>query len=381
MVVSCCGYIYMDANGMFFQENDNGIETSVFVTDMPNDSASEIGAHSDDGLVGNNVNDFGDEDYFDEPDGDWIVLEAVENALADYQYNNSVEREFVSRNGYFYDYVKNKFVTIKDLINAEVLDEKYANEDVMLLYLRPSDFRNYREVDFGIAPELRVFAGKQTLEGIELFCSGMKGLVYRENFNEILSYYLMEETAVTKPEANDEDFRNALKTVSEFNGESESNYYVRYINCDGNHAIIAVSSKTSPTKIKGYVLERDGTSFNVIFDGFDDIEKVNNAAADVNLELLPPTMLRAFNLYSAEKYANITDDLLAKEKVFESDLPVAFICGTDEFVYIEYSSDKKYLGELQKDRSWKLDPCQTRKSAREKLKELSGNPPWMIIPM
>ena len=352
----CAVYIYINVSGIY-----DAVETEVIIsTEAPVPAQASP-----------KPRDFSNEKL-------WETLAEIEKAASKYVNIHYTNSNFISKNGYLFSYEDNRFITVDDLIDDGALPREYYDEKALLFYLKPSDFRGFSEVDFGMSSGLYVFAGYETIDGIALVFDKYNDIAYRENFKKILSYYTPQSSQIKPVLAASGDYIKIMYAL----GLTGSEFTARHIRYDDNYAVVIIS-KENPEVLHGYILHREVGEFSPVLENFEEygfhyIEKINSAAGDMNLELLPPTALDAVTLYGSDKYAYILLETKAKEYVVDEDFPLAYICGTDKFVYIEFQSGRKYLG-LRSDNSesWELKPCSSRAAAKKMINDESL---WMIVP-
>ncbi|GHV42136.1 hypothetical protein FACS189490_10440 [Clostridia bacterium] len=312
----------------------------------------------------------------------WAELTDISDALSQYRYINDVSTVFITKDGYLYNYDEKRFVSAADLVADGLLDAKYENSKAMLLFLRPSDFKALKEADFGISPDLRVFAGLETADGVAL-CDGTNtGVIYRENFIAILSHYQKSGGAIETLTSSDPAFSDILSAIALYEGAKADSdvtgVFIRSVKSDGAYSVAFASIGDEPAVHKYLIYMGDAS---VLLGRFEEIpniyERVNSMSSVFDLDLLPAETLEGVTFFGETHYDRIIDELYTREELDENSAPL-FVSGTENYICIETNEGKLIAGAF-KDAHWTLNRYKTRADARAAIQRYGEDAPWFIV--
>lgn len=294
------------------------------------------------------------------------------------------DKSFVSKGGFLFDLTENRAVNIADLTASYKPEDEHTDENVYFFYLRPCDFAEFDEVEFDDSQELVIFSGYETKTGVALHSKKYDGIVYREHLNKVLAMYGGNDGEMTRTLSFDKKYNDIVDAVLEY----EPNYGqldVRYMTNDNKYAVAVVSPKIDSTDLLGYVLEKTDTGYRVVKGNFEKYEKpvveVNLVIPHMNIELMPKFDMIKTGLLPASTYTGILAEQKNRGEVRDADLPVEFISGTGDYVYIVYKSGVKFFGVNKGNADWKMTRVDSRQSAELLMigNTVSGEPPIYIF--
>ena len=294
----------------------------------------------------------------------WRLLETVMEKVSDYYERYTRQAHFVTRRGYLYDVSMADYITMADLIDVGLIDPKYQDERVLIMYLRPSDIENIVDVKFDSENPLELYCAYETEQGFALSSrEGSLGFISRSYLNRLLALYEYEYGEVVRPSYTEKEYGNVLDAIRsyEFNFVGHD---VRYMAVDEKYAVAAVSPKNKPAEISQYVLEKSNEIWTIRianFESFQNFEQeINQNVVDLNFALLPSwnlneylhrnnfalqTEIRFDASVDSEKIKRILEPVLSfgiSSAVEENDQPV-FLASAGYFDYVEYASCKIFI--------------------------------------
>jgi len=329
----------------------------------------------------------------------WAMLESAYGGAALYMAAHETESAFVSQNGYLYQAAAGEYVTAKRLIDANVLDARHAGDKIMLLYLRPVDAAVFAEVSLGESDAFALFAAYETQDGVALFGEGnAQGVLYRESMNMLLARYASAHGTVRRLSAEEETYTalrglveaavNAQATGDDAgadSNENETGIDIRYMAADERFACIVASGKASSERLQAYIAEFSEESGWALLplayeEGGFLAAAVNRIVPEMPATLLPDYEPDRVPLLPAAYYAFITDFMLSQGTVTEADMPVDFVSGNDEAVYMVFRSGLCFFGRYSMAaEGWPMFPVQNWMGAELLMRSAGKSPATYIL--
>ena len=291
-----------------------------------------------------------------------LVSEALEKANRYYERNRS-QSIFLTNRGYLYNRTLESYVTMSDLIDAGLMDEMYRNQKVLIMYLKPSDVVAVTGVAFESEEKpsetYDIYCGYETKQGFALssFAHSI-GFVSRSDFNKILTRYEYENGLIFRPGRSEREYQAILDVIVSYEFNTRG-YDVRYMAFDDKYALVAVSDRNNSDQIFFYMLEKEEDQWTMykvlqtlrtlsITRKIDFAWQVNQAAADFNLELLPPWDVdlqhNAETVFDWNEHMNEEhQDALGITTMLEEGDSLVFASQADDFIYLESQSGKVIL--------------------------------------
>lgn len=311
-----------------------------------------------------------------QPDDITSLLSAANRAAREY-YEGYVDSymPLVTNRGYLYHFKAKEFITVDFLAEIGLLDKAYGAEPVMILYIRPADFADVKEVSFTRSGELEIFTAYETVNGVALYSPNNFGTVYRESFNEILANYEFLHGEVNRESAGSPDYNGMLDSVSAFAYATEG-LDVRYFAADDKYSVAIVSERGDSSVLYGYALEKTNTGWSVALAGLEKYSNlevyVNSSIPDFNTGLLPSFNVRSPGLAASELLPNFPETLAENGEVGSGEV-LDFISGTREYAYLVFNSGKKYIFTYENARGWSYVRVGGWREAEEMLLSINAS--------
>lgn len=372
-ITACVSYIYLDQKGFFDSDNpelageDSLPPDELISAANPNPVDTPIPAATADFSKDiNEVQNILSVSYY-----------ALEEYMLEYSYT-----PFVSNKGYLFDMAANRTVSIADLTASDKLDPIYREEKVFFLYLRPSDFAEFNEVEFDGSDDLAVFSAYETKTGVALFNKKYNSIIYRENLNKVFEMYGSNDGEAVKPSSSDKKYNEIVDAVSLYDS-GYGKFDVRYMSADDRYAVAVLSPKSDSTVLLGYVLEKTDSGYDVVNNNFENYEKpiveVNSAIPYMNIELMPKFNIKKTELLASARFTAIATTLKNQGEVKDSDFPIEFVSGTNEYVFIVFNSGVKFFGVNKGNTGWNIKRVDNWASAELMLNKEEKEPPSYIF--
>ncbi len=317
-------------------------------------------------------------------------LEKVNDACEVYLAKNKETTTLLSLFSFLYDDTNQKYIDVKELKAQGCLRRDFANEDIMVLYMKPSEFASYNELNVTKGDELTVFCAVETGDTVRIRNYQEEGgtLPLSEFKKVVLSYNQVHGDIVT-PEKDGPDYNAILKGVHDFENKSNTRKYsIRYMRQDGTYAVVVFSDEKNVSEVKEHILKKKNDVWEVVSGNLQDSEssrtEINAQYPDFDITMLPPYDLSKYrDKLSPDSDAIINAMLSSGLLIEKSDLPVTYCCRTDQFLYVTFESGKKFLGFFNKDGVWDFYPPKDYEEAVKYMLKLSGEKivPAFIIPL
>lgn len=303
-----------------------------------------------------------------------------------YYNDNFKTNKFVSNYGYLYSLVLDKAITVQDLIDGGYYtcpEGMEALKETDLQLLMPSDVIKYG-VDVKDASFACFFTSLRTSEGV--FISSPEdegGMMAYENYRNMLLEYIPEHGEVIYPKKDSDDYKAIISAVDEKVGEKK-NYDVKHMVCDEKYSVAIVGDNDNITDIKAYVLKKENDKWEVSYDG---LEKSKDIITGININF-PDLSVNMIPLYSIAANGEIETDFdkfvknfISDGNISESDLPVAYSCGTNGFMYLEFESGVKIVGVVNENKELQCYKVNNASEAVKVMRSFSENAPIYVIKM
>jgi len=315
------------------------------------------------------------------------IEEIVQNvALSAEQFRGAYSdtNEFVSKNGLLYDFPAEMYISTGDLTEDDGFNTAYANENVMILYVKPVDMpiglSNGMDAD-----QLRIFAAFPSANNYIISNGSEISTVSAGDMKSILSRYNTDHGQITYVNGGSGTFADVVSVLQNGIGVSDP-LDVRYMAEDDKYISAVVSPHSEPTLIKEFVLLKAGGANKIIIDQIETqwqkFVAINSAAPDVNLDLIP-----AYNLCRDSKdlktdFSALLNSMVSSGIISRDDGDPVFISGNSEFVYIEFANGIWMLAHNDDGQNdWKVYQVLRYEDAVLRMKELSkfNPPPYFLI--
>ena len=313
------------------------------------------------------------------------MLEAAYKGAMLYTAMYDADMPFVSQNGYLYNAKAdvNAYVTVKTLVDAGMMEKRYENEKVLLLYLRPIDMKGFAEVQTGDGTALTVFAACETKDGIAILGGGTaNGTLYRESMGVLLAQYAVSEAEIERPRASDATYKAVLSAIRE-EAPSRTGYDVRYMASDGQYAFAVVSERGAPETLAFHIVEKTERGWQLRPPGVGVhthyAAAANLTAPNMNIQLLPDYAPADVHLLSQDLLVSITADLLADDIIAVADMPASFMSGNGNWVYMVLKSGRCVVGGYNSDTGWDMEFVQDWLEAEDYMREKRAESSAYII--
>ncbi|MDR2938719.1 MAG: hypothetical protein LBV08_00180 [Clostridiales bacterium] len=311
------------------------------------------------------------------------TINAVLNAAVEYYGNYSEFTNFVTKNGFWFDNGVNSYISIQDLIGAELLENKYLDESICFLYLKPSDLELPASSSTGNSGDMEIFISYEIKSGFIITSNNLpKTSITKEAHDKILGKYITEDSYSTRIYPSDENFEPIKASIQKY-CSFDDDIDFRSLIKDDRFATVIFSPKEKYTDVRSFILEKENNEWAVKIDNVAEFIKpyieVNKRLINFNLELLPKYNLSQFVGGLQNDYPQYVDYLKTQGYIDEEDGELVFFSSIDKFSYMEFSGGKKYLGNFTDDGVFMLYPVQSIEEASITMLTLNENAPLFIL--
>lgn len=312
----------------------------------------------------------------------WEMIDNLIYSVSDYYKNYNETVSFVSKNGYLYDFPAKAYVFPEDLLDLTDMDPKYAEEGALFFFLRPADLKGYGDLRVSDSDELEIFVGYETSEGYAISSeSEPGGIIPNKDLKAVLEKYQWEHGSQKKYDKDSDELIKIIDAINRYD-DSQKAYDIRRIKADDKYISIVLSEKGQSSALKHYIIEFSGDVYNVILSGIEAETTsevyVNRSLPDFNMSLLPEYSVSTVSRYLKSDFQNIVEVMRQNELIEESDLPLLFSSGTDEFLYFEFTSGKFFIGYFEND-TWQLYLVNGYDDAKNFMESIVNKPPLFIL--
>lgn len=316
----------------------------------------------------------------------WEMLDTIIVYINDYYDYYGETVEFISKNGYLFDVPARDYVFVEDLAGLLEFDNKYINESVLFLYLRPDDLNGYGDLRVSESNALKIFAAYETKEGFAISAKDEPGgIISIADLGKVLDKYSWEHGNITNFSIDSDKFEQIIKAIKSFeenSEDSELSYDIRHMLADNKYVDIIVSPVGNSERMGHYVLEFNGDIFEVKVHGIENQlnykKFVNVTIPDFNTNLMPNYNLNVVTKHLQSNFENITEMMRVNKLIEEKDFPVNFQSGTNDFIFLAFSSGRHFVGHFEKG-IWQMYPVETYGEAVMLLQGLDKKPPLFIL--
>ena len=312
----------------------------------------------------------------------WAMIDEISVLINEYYNYHSQTVLFLSKNGYLFDNPAGAYVFVSELYGLTDIDERFFEESIMFFYFRPIDLAGYHNLNISEREELVIFTGFEVREGFAITGHGEQGgIISREDLKDILDRYSWNHGEVRKIDIQSDVFDTVIRALSAYTG-TVAGFDIRYMYQDDRYICVIASPRNNPLNISKFILEYlEGAVFVRLsnIEGVDDYRRfVNNAIPNFNQNLLPPYDLRLGLRDLTEDFTDIIEAMLYDELITYYNLPPRFASGTNDYIYLEFDQELKFLGHFYGG-AWQIYQVEDYEAARELLYIISRRPPLFII--
>ncbi len=316
------------------------------------------------------------------PDEVWDTLDKVAEAAQEYydKYNSTVA--FASQDGRLYEVPAKREVNVNDLLEVTGLTPEDADENIKILFIKPSDLKGYKDVKTNDDTELAIFTAYPTKEGYALSSYLTHGgLMSWDEFNDLTEKYSSNRGNINRPNKDDTQRKEIEKAIAESYSPAEA-VDIRHLAVNDKYAFAVASPVNRFGFIKEYVLIKENNAWVVGLRGFESEPyyklMITNQYPDFSLELIPKYNMSTHAKFIQTDFSNILAAMYSQQLLPEGTQP-SFISGNDEFVYAEHE-DKKFL--LCYDReadNWQFFTIANNTEGEEIMSGFSKDAPYFIM--
>ena len=312
------------------------------------------------------------------------LVQNVASTAAKYCAAYGETNEFVSKNGYLYDFPAGMYITAKDLLEVEGFNAVYADEDVMIFYIKAGDMPI--GITDGIGPDqLTVFAAFPYNNGCIVSNDGSLSVVTDEKMKEILNSYNTDHGRIRRVFSDSETFEKVLLTLENspgLNGPLD----IRNMSEDDKYISAVVSPKSNSILIREFVLEKSGNSCIILVNNIEEqwqkFVAINSVAPDINLELIPAYNLRRNMKGLKSDFSELLKSMVTSGVIPRNSGDPVFISGNTEFVFMEFADGIRILAHNDDTHNeWKVYQVLQYEDAIMRMNEIAkfNPPPYFLI--
>lgn len=312
------------------------------------------------------------------------IVDNISKAADEYIEKYSEQISYLSKNGYLYELASKSYVKLADLLDLTEFNPENKDARALLLYLKPDDLQGIKDFHVKPSSEFEVFATYETKDGYFMSSTNNAGgIISKEDLEKVLDKYLINQGKIVQVLKKDADYNEIIEelkaTTSETNG-----FDVRSINKNDKYCVAVVSPLGKATQINEFVLQKIEGKWKVVESNFETISKyrleINKKLVDLDFDLLPEYNMSSYSKYIVTDFAQVIKVMKDEVKVItDADLPVVFSSGTDDFVYLEFTSGKKFVGGLSKENVWVMYPVQDYDQAFTIMTSIKEDAPTFIL--
>lgn len=304
-------------------------------------------------------------------------------AVAELYERFEVYSVYVSNKGYLYEYSSQNFITMDDLFEMTELNQEYRGEDVLILYLRPSDMARFSQLTVTSRNLLEIYTAYETMEGFVIYSpEGYTGILHREDMQQLLQEYEYEHGQVKQVTYNSSDYEEMSYAIgAQYNGPYSFDY--RYLFMDDKYALAVVSPKDDTTDLSMFVLENANNMWFIVLQDIENASKhrqyINEQIPDFNLEIAPDYNLSSFMPYLQADYSDVVRSMKLNMQITEEDEPLIYASGVSDFCCLEFDSGRRFVGSLETDGLWYVEEIRHYADGVMFLNQKSNRPPLFIL--
>jgi|GEM_PF-1589684 len=303
----------------------------------------------------------------------------------------------LTRTGFLYNATTSEVVDTPLLISLGFLEDAFAYENVMVLYLRPKDLADYDEVEFPpLSPTdrevLTVFLAYQTPIGLGLYSTHGGTVIFRESLNEVLMYYSPDNGEVFRPTMADAIYHYVAEMIAElrFNSEEQEQgqeqIFIRHLAVDDAHGFVAFSVASDINTISNIIFSIDldedyYTVLNIITAAAFEVTRmptmvINSVAPGFNFELMPLYDIAPVNIHLMDEDEPMFIDLLTTltDINFSNAL---FVSASYPFAHVVTTTGQVFMGFY--DDGWRISGVATWHTIEDVIAASAGVHPFYIL--
>ncbi len=391
IVVAVAAFFATDADKYvvsFFNEQPTSLANNTKPTEI-NETEKPTGAPVNEEVISSNASlevPSANPNFEMPIDDVWSMVTNVAEAAQYFYDTYSPTIVFVTQNGYLFNVPADSYVKTIDFLELTEMEEKYGDEDVLILYLKTEDLMQFDELDKEHISKdaFSLFAAYETHDGFAIASSSGKcGILTREKLSKLLKSYDVRHGDIVKLGKSNEKSEKIEKAIVDYLKLS-SGVDVRFLSANDKYAFAVVSPKGSPDQIRQFVVVNNSGKWSVELSDFEELQNykeiITESFADFTIALLPPYSMYYHNKYIQKDFTNIIEILKNTDVISEADGEVSFVSGNVDFAYLEFESGKKLLGNyLRAENTWDMNLVETYAEAEELMSSLSSDPPLFLI--
>jgi len=250
---------------------------------------------------------------------------------------------FSSNQGFLHNLNNEEFITIEYLISHGLLTYRHAQDEKLILFLRPADLADFEELDMPNTAAMTVFVGHETTVGIGLYSIYGYQEIFRENLNSVLNSYIPRDTEIVRPMAGQPLYQSVLSALA--TREILTTLEVRYMAANDDFVFVSVATAGPYNhQLRHYLFARQNGDLTLLAHGLENeaniFQAINHIAPNFDFLLPPAHMLRTRLLPPSDPiFAHLRD------AVSEYGYP-AFMAATEHYAYILTQYGLSFLATL-----------------------------------
>lgn len=279
------------------------------------------------------------------------ILLATSKATNDYVKKYAKYSTFISRYAFFCEHYNSFYLTQEDLVELEYLEENMVSENVVILYVKPSDI--FDDVSSNESESFEIFTAYQNADGVHIANTtngDFTSLIQRAEFDAVLDKYNFYFGEIVGIKENSDDHLEIIDLIRiQNNNDSDYNYDVRYLFKDDKYAVATVSPVSDTRSVTQYILMKNGDDWEMAIPNVEKLDgfasDINKQLQDFNLELLKNCELADFRGYIDRiDIEPIVDGMIVSGAISEENREISFATSCEDFIYIEFASGEKFIG-------------------------------------
>lgn len=290
---------------------------------------------------------------------------------------------YVTNKGYLFEYMSDAYITTRDFEVITDIKPENINSGILVLYLKTSDLTEYPKMAVKESNELVIFTAYETKDGFILSSvNNGGGILPREDLQCVLSNYINTHGQIRKILKGSDDYNQISMLVGNMYDGRDS-FDFRYLYRDDKYCVAVTSPKDNSIEINEHVLYNENDTWYIGLLNYEVYEKykavINSQFVDINLDLVPNYNMTAFSKSLRSDYSEVIRAMKLNSLISEEDEPITFQSGTDDFCYLESSSGRMFVGNLNKDGMWEVREVSSYEQGVERINGLTNKPPLFIL--
>lgn len=321
-------------------------------------------------------------DYSKSMDEIRVLIDGIAEAALEFYTQFSPYAVYVTKYGYFFEYSSNQYIMTESLFDDIGLDTENADDNVLILYLKPSDLAGFKQLNVTSSDNLELFAAYETKEGFVIASvNNPGGVLPREDLQKVLEKYDFNHGEPRTVRYGGEDYNQIMSAlVKEAGVEPDSD--IRYMKQDDKYAVAILSPRGDATDVSQYILQKINSRWSIVIYNYEIYDKhkavINEQLVDINLEMIPRDDLTVLRKYFRQNYTDIIGTMKMNSYIMDEDGAAVYQAGTNNFCFIIFESGRKFLGHLVDD-SWRMYEVRNYDEAVEIMLTLEKWPPIVIL--